>query len=107
MTKTNKQFMSTFALSAAALFVGGCKQPAPASTDPGGDPSVAASAAGDEQVKCFGINSCKGESVCGVNKPELGIDHVCAGENDCKGKGWIKVSRSECEAEGGEVLGTV
>ena len=65
---------------------------------------VAAAAAGDEMVKCFGINECKGESACNVNKPELGIEHSCAGENDCKGKGWIKVARSECDSKGGEVL---
>ena len=61
----------------------------------------------DEQVKCFGINECSGESVCGVNKPELGIDHACAGENECKGKGWIKSSRGDCEGQGGEVLGSL
>lgn len=100
MTTTSKQFMSAFALSAAALFMGGCKDKG--TEIPGETPGTAT----DEQVKCFGINECKGESVCGVNKPELGIEHACAGENDCKGKGWIKVSRSTCETtEGGEVLG--
>lgn len=99
MTTNNKQLVSAFALSAAALFLGGCKDKPPTQ-----NPSAAAV---DEQVKCFGINDCAGQSVCAVNKPELGIEHVCAGENECKGKGWIKVSRSECEAEDGEVLGTI
>jgi hypothetical protein len=102
MTTNSKQFMSAFALSAAALFLGGCKDK-PTSVDPDSAPAAAA----DEQVKCFGINTCAGESVCAVNKPELGIEHSCAGENDCKGKGWIKVSRSECETQSGEVLGTL
>jgi hypothetical protein len=115
------QYLSAFALSAAALFIGGCKKPtdpetkAPESTTGSVDSGTADSAAvdsgpvaaGDEDVKCFGINSCKGESVCAVNKPDLGIEHACAGENACEGKGWIKVTRSECEAKEGEVLGTL
>ena len=106
MTTNSKQFMSAFALSAAALFLGACKdQPPPETPEPTSDPAV--TAGGDEQVKCFGINNCSGQSVCAVNKPELGIEHSCAGENDCKGKGWIKVSRSECESQSGEVLGTI
>lgn len=119
MTMHRKETLSAFALSAAALFIGGCK-PDPSNKNPdsttgavdSGAPDSGAVdsgpvAAGDENVKCFGINSCKGESVCGVNKPELGIEHACAGENACEGKGWIKVTRSECEAKAGEVLGTL
>lgn len=96
MTTTRKQTMSAFALSAAALFLGACKDKP--TTPPGPEVNSA------EQVKCFGINDCSGQSVCAVNKPELGIEHVCSGENDCRGKGWIKVTRSECESKGGEVL---
>jgi hypothetical protein len=101
MTTNHKQFMSAFALSAAALFLGACKDAETTNPDQG------STATADEQVKCFGINDCSGQSVCAVNKPELGIEHSCAGENECKGKGWIKVARSECEAKTGEVLGTL
>lgn len=122
MTNNRKQVLSAFALSAAALFIGGCKKPSePETKDPetttgavdsgaadtGSGADGGAVASGDENVKCFGINSCKGESVCAVNKPELGIEHSCAGENACEGKGWIKVTRTECEAKSGEVLGTL
>jgi hypothetical protein len=117
MNTHHKQYLSAFALSAAALFIGGCKKPVepdpknPESTtgavDSGAADGTGPVASGDENVKCFGINSCKGESVCAVNKPELGIEHACAGENACEGKGWIKVTRSECEAKEGEVLGTL
>jgi hypothetical protein len=118
MTTNRKQYLSAFALSAAALFIGACKPPPsdPETKDPETTTGTADSAAvdsggpvaaGDENVKCFGINSCKGESVCAVNKPELGIEHSCAGENACEGKGWIKVTRSECEGKSGEVLGTL
>jgi hypothetical protein len=117
MNTNHKQYLSAFALSAAALFIVGCKKPP---TDPETkDPETTGTAdtttvdsggpvaAGDENVKCFGINSCKGESVCAVSKPDLGIEHSCAGENACEGKGWIKVTRSECEAKSGEVLGSL
>ena len=105
MTQHEKPLLSTLALSAAALFLGGCKPDPVETAKPTDSTEVApAAAAGDEMVKCFGINECKGESACNVNKPELGIEHSCAGENDCKGKGWIKVARSECDSKGGEVL---
>lgn len=116
MTNNHKYMMSAFALSAAALFLGGCGKPKPEVTntpdnvdspDPAPAPAADPVASGDDQVKCFGINSCKGESVCAVNKPEQGIEHACAGENDCKNKGWIKATRSECGAQSGEVLGTL
>lgn len=105
MTTTRKQFMSAFAMSAAAMFVGGfvggCKDKP--TEVPGETPTTNTA----EQVKCFGINDCKGESACGVNKPELGLESACAGENECAGKGWIKLSRTDCEAKSGEVLGTL
>jgi len=50
------------------------------------------------QVRCSGINSCKGQSFCATAK------NACAGQNACKGKGWLKVSRKECSAKGGRVL---
>ena len=107
MTTNTKHFMSAFALSAAALFLGACKdQPPPQPPEDQTEPKtstdvtnttdpVANTAGGDEQVKCFGINECSGQSVCAVNKPDQGIEHACAGKNACRGKGWIKVSRSE------------
>ena len=50
------------------------------------------------QVRCFGINSCKEQSLCATAK------NACAGQNACKGQGWLKVSREECSAQGGRVL---
>ena len=50
------------------------------------------------QVRCFGINSCKGQSFCATAK------NACAGQNACKGQGWLRVSREECSANGGHVL---
>jgi hypothetical protein len=50
------------------------------------------------QVRCAGINSCKGQSFCATAK------NACAGQNACKGQGWLKVSRKQCSAKGGRVL---
>jgi len=49
-------------------------------------------------VKCSGINSCKGKSACAT------ANNACAGQNSCKGKGWIKTSKEECDAKGGKVI---
>lgn len=64
-------------------------------------PAAAAEAAGgtDAQVKCLGVNDCKGTSQCGVPG-----GHSCHGANSCKGKGWIKMSEKDCREKGGKVL---
>jgi uncharacterized membrane protein len=50
------------------------------------------------EVKCSGINSCKGQGSC------AGAGHECAGKNGCKGQGWTKVSSArECTDKGGKV----
>ena len=47
-----------------------------------------------------------GVSLCtALLDANIGIEHACAGENACRGKGWIKVARSECDEKKGEVLG--
>ncbi len=84
----------SLAVSAAALFMVACG----GSTTPAADASGADTASA-ETVKCQGIHECKGQSKCGV--PD---GHACAGQNDCKGKGWIKVSAEECASKGGTVL---
>lgn len=55
--------------------------------------------ADDATVKCVGINSCKGTSLCGVPGK-----HSCHGANECKGKGWIKAKAKECKDKGGTIL---
>ena len=49
------------------------------------------------QVRCGGVNDCKGKGECG------GASHDCAGKNECKGKGWISASEADCKAKGGTV----
>ena len=52
-----------------------------------------------DQVKCGGVNSCKGTGSCG------GAGNSCAGKNGCKGQGWVKASRKDCKDKGGKVIG--
>ncbi|WP_248806271.1 hypothetical protein [Pseudomonas sp. MWU13-2100] len=58
--------------------------------------AVSASAAEKEQPgRCYGVNSCKGESLCATAKND------CKGLNSCKGQGVIVKTPSECLKAGG------
>jgi uncharacterized membrane protein len=51
------------------------------------------------EVKCQGINSCKGQSKCKT------ANSACAGQNSCKGQGWLPTaSEQECTDKGGKVV---
>jgi len=51
---------------------------------------------GSEVVgECHGMNSCKSTGACG------GKGHSCAGQNKCKGQGWLKLSKKDCLAKKG------
>lgn len=108
----NTKIATTLALSAAALFLGGCGKDAPATTtpEPGAAPAAtdadtadaapadAATADADSsrQVRCYGVNECSGQTAC-----DVAGKWDCAGNNDCKGKGWLKISKADCDAKGG------
>jgi hypothetical protein len=73
------------ASAAAALFLAG---------------AVAARAehkSGGDEVRCAGINACKGQGGC------AGAHNACAGQNGCKGQGVVKTTEAECKAKGGTV----
>ena len=53
--------------------------------------------AGGNEVRCAGINACKGQGGC------AGSGHSCAGKNACKGQGISKTSAEDCKAKGGTV----
>ncbi|RDK08594.1 hypothetical protein [Cupriavidus lacunae] len=58
--------------------------------------SVPAQAAGgDEPGRCYGVNACKGNSLCAT------ASNDCAGLNECKGKGVVVKPASVCLKEGG------
>lgn len=51
-----------------------------------------------DQVECYGINACKGQSECKSG------DHACKGLNQCKGHGFKTVAAKECLAQDGKIL---
>ncbi len=72
------------ALAAASLF--GAVGPAAAGTS------------GTSDVKCYGVNACKGHSSCKTANSE------CKGMNSCKGQGFVSVqSKATCDQLGGTV----
>lgn len=86
MSIHNKAAGISLASAAAALFVAG----AVATFAPG--PAAAA------EVKCTGINACKGQGACKSPKNE------CKSHNACKGQGWLPMpSEADCTKAGGTV----
>ena len=49
-------------------------------------------------VKCAGINSCKGQTSC------KSASNECKGKNSCKGKGILAVSKEDCATKKGTEL---
>lgn len=58
-----------------------------------------ASAADKEAVgRCFGLNTCKGTSLCATSKND------CKGLNTCKGEGVLVKTKTACLAAGGTLI---
>ena len=53
---------------------------------------VAAPASAAEEVKCEGVNSCKGHGECKT------ASNACKGQNGCGGKGFLMLTQAECDA---------
>lgn len=59
---------------------------------------TAAAPAQAEDVKCYGVNKCKGTGDCG------GKGSSCHGTNACKGHGWLSMPEDVClKIEGGRL----
>ncbi len=69
------------AATAAALFMTGCAAPG------GGTQGIDS---GSLKVKCYGSNSCKGQSEC---KTAMS---ACKGQNSCKGQGFGMMTDKAC-----------
>jgi len=54
--------------------------------------AVAPASADEAKVKCEGVNSCKGTSACST------ATNACQGQNSCKGKGYLLLSKAECDS---------
>lgn len=46
--------------------------------------------------KCMGANSCKGQSSCKT------ASSSCKGLNSCQGKGFLEMSKAQCDEAGGD-----
>ena len=55
-------------------------------------PLAVVSAADAAKVKCEGVNGCKGQSACKT------ATNGCQGQNSCKGKGYLLLSKADCDA---------
>jgi hypothetical protein len=56
------------------------------------------------EIKCAGINACRGQSLCKT------MANSCQGQNACKGHGWLYINAptpdeaiKQCKAKGGTV----
>jgi uncharacterized membrane protein len=56
--------------------------------------------AAEGKVKCGGVNACKGKAECNTKADS----NACKGKNECAGKGWISLTKEECETKGGNVV---
>ncbi len=59
-------------------------------------PIAASAGAASTDVKCMGVNACKGKSSCKT------AGSSCKGLNSCKGQGFVQVSKSVCDQLGGK-----
>jgi hypothetical protein len=57
-----------------------------------GSAIVDVAAAADSTIHCTGVNSCKGQSAC------KSASNSCKGQNSCKGKGFLEMSKADCDA---------
>jgi len=59
--------------------------------------TVSTPVAAEENVHCYGVNSCKGHNDCS------GENNSCKGMGSCKGTGFLSMTAAECTEKGGEV----
>jgi len=90
MSAMKKLSGATLAAAAATLLLSACNSTGKTDT---------ASVKNEAEIKCGGINSCKGITACAT------ANNACKGQNSCKGQGWLHMTKSDCEAKGGKVLG--
>lgn len=54
--------------------------------------SIATASAEEAKIRCDGVNACKGQSACQT------ASNSCKGMNSCKGKGYLELTKKECDA---------
>lgn len=83
-TKTRTSFATAAALFALAASISSIASAADQKTAPK-----------EELSRCYGVNTCKGTSLCATAKND------CKGLNTCKGQGVIVKTKTDCLAAGG------
>jgi hypothetical protein len=53
--------------------------------------SASTFASDEAKTQCTGVNACKGQSAC------KSANNACKGQNSCKGKGFLELTRKECD----------
>lgn len=81
-----KNLGESIAIAALSLFVAS----SPSLADTGNEKSA--------EIKCSGINACKGKGSCASAKND------CKGQNGCKGQGWVITSAKACKDQHGTVV---
>ncbi|MBL8650033.1 MAG: hypothetical protein JNL35_06475 [Sphingopyxis sp.] len=99
---TKNKLAGLIAASATALALSGAAV--------AGEAHGAKKVGANDEVKCYGLNSCKGTSDCKTEasscKSASGCSTAgndCKGANACKGQGFKKVAASKCLADGGKI----
>lgn len=82
----------SFATAAALLAISTASMAGPA--------SAAATAEVEQPGRCYGINTCKGTSLCATAKND------CKGLNSCKGEGVLVRTKTACLSAGGTLTET-
>jgi hypothetical protein len=54
--------------------------------------AISTAFAGEGKEHCAGVNACKGQSAC------KSANNACKGQNSCKGKGFLEMTKAECDA---------
>jgi len=54
--------------------------------------SAALADGSDAKIHCNGVNACKGQSAC------KSANNACKGQNSCKGKGFMEMTKADCDA---------
>jgi hypothetical protein len=54
--------------------------------------AVSTATAEEAKMHCDGVNGCKGQSACKT------ANNGCKGQNSCKGKGFLEMTKKDCDA---------
>ncbi len=87
--------------SSLALTIKGCANTSPQAVMDGSTPIVQVNPVYNNQILCYGVNSCKGHSSCKLMTTTCQMVNSCKGQNSCRGKGGTYMTSEECKAQGG------